>query len=214
MDVQAPPAVESVKFRAASAVDSNTIQPGVQIPTQVQTGDRLLLVISTNRAATASTPAGWALVDTISDGTEVRSWLFTRLATSGDPGTTPRSTLDAYSKTSVTFLAYANAGTPKVTSAAEPSSTTDHVAPAIPGQHPRGAAVIRYWVDKASQAHSWTIPSGYTQRAATAGSASGMMTSVSADLILGSGGEVGSATARSSVSSAKAVSWTVVFPPR
>ncbi len=36
------------------------------------------MFVSTNRAATASTPAGWTLLGTRSDGTDVRSWAFTR----------------------------------------------------------------------------------------------------------------------------------------
>lgn len=205
---------EPATFRASATADSNTQQPSVQVPVQTQPGDQLLLIVSTNRAATASTPTGWSLVGTVSDGTDIRSWLFTKLAVPTDPGSSIRSTLDAYSKTSVTLLAYGNASAPSATSASEPGNTTDHIAPAMPGQQPAGAAVVRYWADKSSSSRSWVLPAQYGQLATTSGSGGGMVSSVTADLTLVDSANVAPATARSSVSSSKAISWTIVLPAK
>ena len=65
-----------------------------------------LLFVTTNRAATATTPAGWTLRSTVSDGTDVRSWVYTTTAAAGSAGSSVSVALDALSKTDVTLLAY------------------------------------------------------------------------------------------------------------
>ena len=104
---------------------------------------------------------------------EVRSWLFTRVATTSDVGTSVTVPLDAYSKTSTVLLAYADAGAPTAASSFEQGSSASHLAPSVAGSHEAGSAVVRFWVDKASTAHTWTTPATHVQRATTAGSGSG-----------------------------------------
>ena len=67
----------AVQFRAASSSNVNTIAPSVTVPQGVQAGDALVLLASTNRGATLSTPAGWSLLRVQSSGIDVRSWVFT-----------------------------------------------------------------------------------------------------------------------------------------
>ncbi|MEZ5096940.1 MAG: hypothetical protein R2731_13030 [Nocardioides sp.] len=50
------------------------------VPGTVADGDRLVLVVTANRAATVASPAGWTQLGSVSDGTDVRSWLLTRTA--------------------------------------------------------------------------------------------------------------------------------------
>jgi alpha-tubulin suppressor-like RCC1 family protein/PKD repeat protein len=206
----APP--PAVTFRASSASDSNSTQPAVAVPGAVQTGDRLVLIVTTNRAATATTPPGWTLVGSVSDGTEVRSWIFTRAATTGLGGSTVRVTLDAISKTSLTIVAYAGAGAPSAVGAFEAGTTAGHAAPAAPVAT-AGSTVLRYWADKVSAAHGWTLPAGVTGRASTLGSGGGLLTSTTGDTSGVAAGTAATVTATAGASSAKAVSWTLVLPP-
>ena len=73
--------------------------------------------------------------------------------------------------------------------------------------------MVRYWADKTSSTHGWTLPGGLTQRATTTGSSGGMLTSVTADSAGWAAGPVPTASAVAGVSASKAVAWTIVLPP-
>ena len=203
-----------VTFRASAGSDANTSSPGVTIPASVSTGDRLVMFITTNRAATATTPAGWTPLGSVSDGVDVRGWAFTKVAEPGDAGIVVRSTLDALSKTSMVLLAYSGTATiDSATGAAEAGSSATHAAPAAPGNVAANATVIWYWADKTSTVHGWTVHPALTTRASTVGSPSGMISAVAADAVVPTGGPVGPVSATAGVAASKAISWTVVVSP-
>ena len=116
--------------------------------------------------ATLTTPSGWTVLRTVSDGTDVRSWVLTRAATAGLAGSNLTLTLDATSKTSVALLAYSGAGAPSaLTSRAETSTATrTHAAPAAAVANAE-STVLRYYVDKGATAHTWTLSPTLVQRA-------------------------------------------------
>lgn len=208
-----PPPPVGPAWRATAATDASSSRPAVVVPGSVQAGDRLVLVVSTNRAATLATPAGWTLLSTVSDGTEIRSWLLTRVATADLPGTSLRLTLDATAKVSVMLTAYAGAAAPSAfASRAEPASTRTHTAPAA-AVSGAGSTVLRYYVDKGATAHGWTLPSVLAQRATTTGSGSGFLTAVLGDQGGVAAGTAPALNATSGLTSAKAIAWTVVLPP-
>jgi alpha-tubulin suppressor-like RCC1 family protein len=207
---QPPPA--GVTFRAAAATDANTTSASVVVPGAAQAGDRLLMVVTTNRTATLTVPSGWTQLGVVTDGTEVRSWLLTRVADAASAGSTVRVPLDALSKTSLTLTAYDAGAVSAFASAAETGSSTSHVAPASTVAV-AGSTVLRYWADKTSTVHGWTLPAGLTQRASTTGSSGGMLTSVTGDSAGWAVGPVPTATAVAGTSASKGVSWTIVLPP-
>ncbi len=204
------PPTGSPVWRAGSAVDANSAAPSVVVPASVQATDRLVLVVTTNRAATLTPPTGWTTLGTVSDGTELRSWVLTRAA-----GTTAGARvtigLDAISKTSLVLAAYSGSGVPSAVGRAEPSSGTSHLAPAatVPAD---GSVLLRYYVDKTSAVHTWTLDPALVARATTTGSGSGLLVSVAGEQP-GAAGTASALAATSSVSSGKAVAWTVVVPP-
>ena len=65
----------------------------VTVPAATQVGDRLVLFVSANKTATLTTPAAGRSLGTVSDGTDVRSWVLTRVATAGLAGTSLPLTL-------------------------------------------------------------------------------------------------------------------------
>ncbi|GAA1478314.1 hypothetical protein GCM10009623_27600 [Nocardioides aestuarii] len=208
---EASPGTGPVFWRAASS-DSNTARPAVGVPATVRSTDRLVLVVTTNRTATLTTPSGWTLAGTVTDGTEVRSWVLTRAA-GGVAGTTQTLTLDAISKTSLVLLAYEGAGAPSaVVGQPETGSGTTHTAPAAPVTQ-AGSTVVRYYADKTSTVHGWTLPPVLTQRATTTGSSGGMLTAVAGDQGGVAAGTVPALAATAGASASKAVAWTIVLPP-
>jgi hypothetical protein len=185
----------------------------VKVPASVQSGDQLVAFLTTNRLATTTTPAGWSLRATVSDGTDLRSWVFTREAAIGTASSTFSTTLDNLSKTNLTLLAYQGAGIAEaVVGVAETGNTSRHAAPAAPISA-AGSALVRYWADKVAAPHGWTVPVGHIGRTANVGSGAGQITSVAADLSGVAAGTTAAAFADGGVSSSKAVAWTVVLPP-
>ncbi|GAB6986279.1 hypothetical protein [Nocardioides pyridinolyticus] len=149
----------------------------------------------------------------MSDGTDVRSWVFTKTATPADPGATVRVRLDASSKTALALLAYAGAGAPTaVASASETGSGASHLAPATTVAA-ESSTVVRYWVDKSSTPHGWTLPAGITGRAATTGSGGGLLTAAAGDTGGAGPGTIPALAATAGLPSSKAVAWTLVLPP-
>jgi hypothetical protein len=209
---EAPPG--SIAFRAAGSSDSNSTAPAVVVPASVQPGDRLVMFVSTNTSATQTTPAGWTLVDTVSDGTDIRSQVFTRAAVTGTAGSTVRVTLSVLSKTSMVVVAYSGAsGVSASASAAENGSApTSHTAPNVT-VGTAASTVLRYWVDKTSTVHGWTLPVSLTQRATTVGSGGGLLAAVLGDAAGVPAGSAGTAVATAAVGSGKAVMWSVVVAP-
>jgi alpha-tubulin suppressor-like RCC1 family protein len=207
----APP--PAIAFRAVRTLNSNVTRASVTVPTSVVPGDQLVMFVTTARTATATTPTGWTLRGTVTD-TDVRSWVFTRAAVTGTPGSTVQVTFDAMSKTDLTLLAYSGAGQPSATvGRAEPGTTALHTSASAPVAAD-GSTVVSYWADKTSTPHGWTLPASVTSRSATAGTGSGLVTATSGDA---AGQPVGTwlgVTANAGgVSSAKAIAWTVVLPP-
>lgn len=211
-DVDEPPVGGEVAFVAGSTQNANTTQTAVVVPAGVQTGDRLLMIVTLNRAGAITVPAGWSSIGVVSDGVDVRSWVLTRAAPAGAAGTTVRVSLDAYSKAATHLLAYRGAGVPVATGRAEPGSTAVHAAPAasVPAS---GSAALWLWADKVSAPHGWTLPAPVTSRGATQGSGGGLLTSVAGDRLALPAGALTAVSADAGVVASKAISWTVVLPP-
>lgn len=96
-DAPPPPEPTGVDFRAAAQSNQNLTQPSVPVPDPVRTGDTVLLIVSTNRDVAATLPAGWTPVATRADS-ELRSRVFSRIATSDTAGSRIRVTLGSQSK--------------------------------------------------------------------------------------------------------------------
>jgi alpha-tubulin suppressor-like RCC1 family protein/PKD repeat protein len=208
-----PPPPVGPEWRATASSDSNTARPVVNVPGSVQASDRLVLFVTTNRAATLTTPTGWTLLGTVSDGTDMRSWALTRAAGPGLAGNSLTLTLDATSKTSLVLLAFSGAAAPSAwTSRAEPGSTNTHTAPAAAVAQD-ASRVVRYYVDKTSTVHGWTLAPVLVSRATTTGSGSGFLVAVAGDQAGIAAGTATALDATSGVGSSKAVAWTLVLPP-
>lgn len=209
---ETPPPATGPAWRAGSSSDSNSSRPQVTVPGSVQASDTLVLIVTTNRAATLTPPAGWVSTGTVSDGSDMRSWILTRTAGALAGGTSVTVALDALSKTSLVLLAYSGAGAPSAVGRAETVTTATHSAPAaVVAQS--GSRVLRYYADKASSIHTWTLPPVLTPRAATVGTGGGLLAASIGDQAGAAQGTAPTLAATSGVSSGKAIMWTLVVPP-
>lgn len=208
-----PPPPATLTLRGVRTYDGNSVRPTVAVPAGIQPGDRLVLFATTNRLATATTPAGWTLRSSVVDGTDLKSWVYTRAVPAGGAGTSVAVAMDATSKTNLSLLAYAGAADAgAVVGVNEPGSTALHRSPAATVAS-AGSTVVSYWADKPAAAHGWTLLQEVTAEASGFGTGGGLLTSVVGDSSgVGSGTWPG-ATANAGTSSAKAVAWTVVLPP-
>ncbi|MEV0456349.1 PKD domain-containing protein [Catellatospora methionotrophica] len=210
--VTSAPTGGTVAYRAATGVDTNVMRPAVTVPAAVQTGDTLLLFLSVNRAATMTTPAGWTLLGTKTDGTDMVSWVFTRTAVAGTAGSSVTTTFDAITKASLVILAYSGAG-PVTAAAFEDTATKTTHPTAATTVAASGSAVASYWVQKVSATATWSAPGTVTARTATTGSGGGRLVALAADTGGVAAGPWPAVTATSTVASARAIGWSVVLTP-
>ncbi len=152
-DGQRHPAATVVTFDGVRTFNGNVAKPTVAVPA----GDRPGIggaLRHPNRAATATTPAGWTLRPPFSDGNR---------GPGSSPGRRPRRagpvtvTLDAISKVNLTVLAYDGAGRRPPPEQREPGTTTQHKTPNA-SVATAGSTVVSYWADRPRRAHGWTLP--------------------------------------------------------
>jgi PKD repeat protein len=205
--------VTSVDFRAAVNANTTTANASLVVPNTVQSGDQLLLFVTANVATTASTPAGWVLLDTQQDGSpDTRSWVFTRTADANTASTTVTSTLGVSAKVSRQLLAYRGAAPiTTVASSVMGANTTSLTTPSIVAGV-AGSRVVSFWSDKTTDNLGWTIPAQLNARGQSIGSGSGHITTSVADLGV-TAGPVDGLTATSGIAGSKGVGWSVVVSP-
>jgi PKD repeat protein len=212
----APVSVEAtstvVSFRGAATASGTATRVSVPVPTGVQPGDQLVLFVTSNVATTLTTPTGWTLLGTRSDGTpDIRSWVLTRTAVAGTGGSTVSATLGASSKVSRMLVAYSEADTVSVVASAVMGASTRALAAPPVGVAQDGSIVLSYWSDKSAGNSGWALPAQLTPRATSPGSGSGHITAATADALSPAGTWPG-ATANSSTAGSKGIAWSVVIP--
>ncbi|SDX86564.1 PKD domain-containing protein [Modestobacter sp. DSM 44400] len=211
--VAAAPA-SAVAFRDSAAVTTKGgTSVALTVPSSVQPGDGLVLVLSTNSTVTGTAPSGWSQVGTQVSSPSVTTQVFQRVAAAGDAGSAITVSLSASAKATLQLLAYSGTspGGP-VTAVAGASDVggTSHTTPQATTSS--AAWVLSIWSDKQSVARTWTAPSGVTSRNSLAGIGSGDVATLVAD----SGapvpaGAVGGHTAAVPSASNRATMLTVVL---
>ncbi len=199
-------------FRAAASANSSTRTPTIRVPASVQVGDQLVYVLTTNSATTATTPAGWTLLGTQSDGNpDMRSWVFTRTAVAGTAGSTVSVSLGGSAKASRMLVAYSGAGAPvSAPSSVMGARSVNLTSPSANIAAPE-TLVLSYWSDKSGSNSGWTVPAGVTGRGSSVGSGSGRITAAIGETVRNAGNWPG-ATATSTVAGTKGIAWTIALP--
>ncbi|MGZ4550299.1 MAG: PKD domain-containing protein [Blastococcus sp.] len=179
-----PPAGTVIAARGAAGTAARAVTSvSVAVPANVQAGDGLVLVLSTNSTVTGATPAGWTPAGTRLSGTGPTTQVFQRVAGPGDAGATVTVPLSGSAKVTLQVLAYsgtaATGPVASVTSLAT-GAVTSHSTPTATAA--AGNWVLSVWSDKSTAARTWTPPaSGVAVRTNLAGVGSGDVATLVAD---------------------------------
>lgn len=214
--VQDAPAASPIEAVGSAATQASTKAPKVAVPA-VAAGDRLVLALSLNNTTrTVSAPTGvtgWTELDDVVAG-DMRTVMWTKVATAGDAGTVVTVALSGSAKHTLTVAAYRGvdrgAG-PTFARAVDTVQRTARTTPPVTA--PEGAWVVSYWADKSSTTTSWTAPA-VTGRQMICANDSGRICSLLAD----SGGPLpagprAGVTATTNAPSSKATTWSIVLAP-
>lgn len=208
-------AAPTTSYVASAAAARNSAAPWITIPAAVQPGDRLVLFVSLNAAGQQVSPpsGGWSLEGDRTSRT-MRTLLWSKVATTGDPGSRVTVTLSGSAKATVQVAAYRGTGDGSlvVGSAADTTTSATRRTPVVAA--PADAWVLSYWASKSAATTSWTPPGAVTARGSAANTGSGRIASLLGDT--GgpvAGGSYGDLVATSDATSTAATTWTVALPP-
>jgi PKD repeat protein len=211
------PSTSAIAFRASTSVNVSSTSWNVTVPSSVQAGDALILVVTSNsETSNPVAPAGWTTVGTVVDDTML-SRVFERVATAGDAGSNVRIDQSGAYKMSIALLAYSGTSTSDpiaaAASAVEPAVSATHVTPVV-NNTTTGAWLVSYWADKSSGTTDWTAPAGQTVREESIGTGGGRITA----LVTDSGGPVatgnqGGLAATADSTNGKATMWSFLLRP-
>jgi myo-inositol-hexaphosphate 3-phosphohydrolase len=202
-----------VSYVADAAAARNTSTPWVVLPSSVQAGDRLVLVLSIAAATRqVSSPGGWTAEGDRTART-MRTLVWSKVATAGDAGSRVDIPLDGSTKSTVQVAAYrgVDPGPLVVASSALTTTATARRTPTVTA--PADSWVVSYWASKSAATTKWTAPAAVTARSQAVNTGTGRIASLLAD----SGaavpaGTYGNLAATSDASSTAATTWSVVLP--
>jgi PKD repeat protein len=208
-----------ITFVNQASTSTNATTHRVVVPSGVQAGDALVLVMTINNNATIGTPTGltgWQVLGTESNGsTTTRVW--TRVATAGSANTAVNITTSATAKSSLIVAAYR--GTAAVGPVAafdgnmETVARAAHTTPAI-GVTSDRSWVVWYWAHEDATSTALVPPADVTVRATGSQTGSGRITSLLADSNGPAGvGTAAGRTATAASSTSNASMWSIVLAP-
>lgn len=214
--VQDAPAASPVEHVGSAATQASTKSPKVVVPA-IAAGDRLVLALSLNNTTRTVSPptgvTGWTKLDEVVAG-DMRTVMWTKVATAGDAGTQVTVPLSGSAKHTLTVAAYRGVAPSPALTFARAVDTVKHAARTTPPVTvTEGAWVVSYWADKSSTTTSWTAPA-VTGRQMICAHDSGRICSLLADSggALPAGPRAG-VSATTNAPSSKATTWSIVLAP-
>ena len=216
--VEAAPPTGEITHVASAVGTSSTATPSVTIPASVQSGDRLVLVLSMNDTTrTFTNPAGvtgWTKLDTNVAKT-MSTTVWTKTATAGNSGASVSVPLTGgAAKSTLTVAAYDGVDadvTPSFAAASSITNVTTRSTPLVTA--PAGSWVLSYWADKSSTTTAWTTAAPVASRQAACAASSGRICSLLADSNAGVSGGYGNVAASTNAPSSSATMWSIVLTP-
>ncbi len=163
------PTVEAspVEFVDVAHTEGNRNQHRVTVPAGTRAGDRMLLYFGANTTRPTYTgPAGWTELETRT-GTGIVGRVYTKVADDDDAGTTVTIASTSYAKGDVTLAVYRGvaSGEPLSASLLQNSNSVEHRTPTL--EVPAGGGwLVSFWTEKSSEATTWSVPAGQTERSA------------------------------------------------
>ncbi len=180
----------------------------------VQTGDTVLLFMTTATDASIGEPtgSGWQALETAS-GSKGTTRVWQKTASAGDSGAAVAVTLSTGSKYNASALVYRGVGGVSVADAAVNTVYTDvRVTPTV-GVADAGSLGVSFWMHRDSASSSLTAPAGVVERVAQSQTGGGRATVLIADSGGGVSGSYGGLAAIAPVPSTYGITATVILRP-
>ncbi|WP_434812103.1 PKD domain-containing protein [Microbacterium sp. bgisy189] len=217
MAVTVTPAAETISYVGQATRNANASSHALTIPTNVRTGDTMLLFLSQNTSASRSTPAGWTQIDSIAGG-YARTTVWRRVASATDAGSTVSVTLSSASKVNMVLAAYrgVSASDPIAGYAArtESASTNSRLTPTV-NIEGNASWAVSYWMHGDAASSSLVAPGGVAVRSNGSQTGGGRVTGLLADSAMSvPRGQYGGLVATATAASTTTTSWTVVLAPQ
>jgi PKD repeat protein len=172
VSVSAPPAVAGITYVDSRAKVSDSRTARVRVPAAVEDGNRLILVLSTNRGMpVVSNPTGWTRLGTV-QAKSMKTVAWASSASASSAGTQVLVGLAQRAKSTLMVSAYA--GDDATTWPAirlGKDLTTTQARSTLNANVSAGSWVLSYWADKSTDTTAWT-PDDTTTRQATCGTGS------------------------------------------
>jgi len=206
-----------IGFVGAATSNAASRTHSVSIPGAVGPGDGLLLFLSVNNGLRQVTPPlGWTEVGRVTPSATA-TYLWQRVAQSGDAGRAASVGLDLSSKGALALLAFtgtdATGPVEAYRSVAETAWRSTHVTPVVE-TNTQGAWGVSYWSDKSTNTTAWELPPQLIRRTTVVGSGTGHITAVSADTgDAFPSGTYGGLSAKANSASKFGSMWTVILSP-
>jgi hypothetical protein len=207
-------AAKAAPFRAAVAGQANATTVTLTIPAAVEAGDGLIASLSYANTAALTSPAGWTVLATATQGT-LTSVLYSRAAGASDAGTTVTWTVSVASRVVAAIVAYQGTDTASpVSGFASAVSTAAVVSPPLTTTTD-GCAEVQIVTQRGAATGAWTPPGGLTERIDEVNAGGGGLSLAVADATTGvpTGSALGSDTWTPAVPSTAYVAWTVALQP-
>ena len=212
----------AIAFRASAESHVTTGSLTITIPSAVQAGDVLLLIGGMNDAGVSAndwaTPSGWAALDTRRVPSNLFAAAYTRVAQSGDPGSTVTLSTAGTGKACAIIAAYSGidpSGPINISAvASETTNTASHTTPTVTTTASDTRVIIAA-VQSDSATQSWNTPSGYTKRQDSLDNVNlgGHVTATVQDRAASTVGSYGGEALVAGAASSTAVMYTIAIAP-
>ncbi|WBB72033.1 PKD domain-containing protein [Micromonospora sp. WMMD1128] len=217
VDVTVAPVPERISFVGQATANANWTSHTVTVPTAVQPGDTLLLLLSQNTHTGTGEPTGvtgWNRLDRL-DGGYATTTAWWKTATAGDAGTAVRVALDSQAKGNLVLAAYRGVapGPPVFARTTDPASAATRTTPYAPVTTAQSWAVS-YWLHGDAATTSLTPPAGVAVRSNSSQTGGGRVTGLLADAASSVPvGSYGGLAAVGAAASTTTTTWTFILPP-
>jgi len=211
----AGPVSEAPQLVGVSASTGRTVMPSVAVPADVESGDLLVLFVTSNELGELTGPAGvgvWDREDRVVSG-QLAVTVFTRVADGSEAGRRVTMTPPALYRIDMTMVAYRGVAPDAIEAFATSIArgTATHVTP-ITTSGGENRTELSFWADRSSSTNAWTAPAEVNVVSTQIGPGSGRVTTLVGEREVGVGAQ-GGLTATTNAASARSVTITIILAP-
>ena len=210
-------AAQTIAFVDSAASSATASTQTLTIPSDVSSGNGLILIATSASASPATVPAGWTLAGTSTTaGGILTTGVWTKVATTTDPGAQVQVGFGSSVANSVQLLAYSGTSTANpvqaFASANNRTPQTTETTPPLTLSAPRW--VLSAWQVKTTNGTTLSVPTGQSARSTTMGTAGGHTGGLVTDSgALVPAGTYGGLVSTLDGSAGAATTWSLILAP-